>query len=109
MRIIILDIASESKNIIRDFIIKCALENKNSYVEMEDEILIDKDILIRINEKEQIILNEQSFKLIQPFELLENEILIEQPDYKNKQNKKELKRQSKLINNKMKNYNQRRR
>jgi len=106
MKILNVGISAENKIYIKDFIIQDAIKNKHQYVEMEDEILIDTDILIRIRCSEKIIISEQMFKSL---EIIGDKLLLEHTNYENKQNKKDLRKQSRLVNNKIKNYNQRRR
>ena len=111
----ILIINTQNKLIVRDIFIKAAIKAGMQYVEMENEILIDGCCLIKIKEKEIVKTNFDLFILekedrdFRGFVDINSELKLEKEKIFSKQKKHDYKKQSKLVNDKLKHYNNRRR
>ena len=100
----IINVETDLIDILKTKIIKRVIADNRQYVEMENEILIDTNILIRL--KEKVGINFDAFELSK---MLEDNFVTEYiekekvPKYTKKQNHN----YSKMVNNKIKRMNRR--
>lgn len=60
----IIYINTQNKIVFKDKLIKYLIKNRRLYVEMEDEVLVDTNTLIRISEKQVITIFNTGMKII---------------------------------------------
>lgn len=110
MKIIVIN--TQNKSIAKEMLIRIIINLGKQYIEMKEEILLE-DCLIKFNEIEDLLMSNNFFLFDkeEPMFVGENEILTLNGSVP-KQKKLDYKKQSKLVNEKLKmnqNYNNRRR